>query len=157
MNFRSCKDLLFLSTLLIFSRLACAQTTVDISVPHAHWASPVVEIFKLQCPDVLYELELTLDPKKLILRVQDKGVVTTTDLSDTLLLTDWLNDRYVWKPVFLCGQGSLGFNLQGVDLNGGRNKLEIVSAYSFINKDGSLKRYASVQPEPRDHLFSYIK
>ena len=157
MIFRSCKNLLFLSTLLLFSRLACAQTTVDISVPHAHGATPVIEVFKLQCPDVLYELELTVDPKKLNVRVHDKGVVTATDLSNTLLLTDWLNDRYAWKPVFLCGQGNLGFNLQGVDVNGGRNKLEIVSAYSLINKDGTLKRYTGVQPEPRDHLFSYIK
>lgn len=150
---------------LLFATAASAQVTVtkiddnttrvEIRVAHAHWAKPVVETYKIQCPHVLYELELTLEPKKLILHTQNEGASITTDLSDTQLLKDWRNGRYVWTPVFLCLEDILQFHLQGIDLNEGRNNLKIVSAYSEIVQDGKLAHYETVRDEPRDHLFRY--
>ncbi len=153
-----CKIFLLASLFATLMQFAHSQTvTVHITGNHAHGAKNVVETYKAQCSNFMYEFERSMEPNKLTLRTH-KGIdVITTDLSDTFLSDDWSNGRYVWKPVLLCDHDTLMLNLQGIDLEGGRDELKVVSAYSQIEPEGKLVRYQRVGPEPRDHVFAYKK
>ena len=134
--------------------------TVTIPFNHPRAADPVFETFQVKCSNFEYVFELNIRQKKLMLHVKDgNGSLKTNDLSDSALANDWLNPRYLWRPVYLCFQveqtTGLTLSLQGVDLKGGRNALQIVSAYSHIESNAQIRLYNPVSSELRENLFSY--